>query len=107
MTAVLKTVVSGFLLSLSDETHPSAAASRTAAGVPNTRMARKIKVSETETVPLARGILIVIREPTPKVKTTRNRYLRVRTSAVRARSEIRETAAPPAIINHWYAFARL
>jgi hypothetical protein len=56
MTPALKKLTSGRLLNRMVEVNASIEASNIAASPPNINMVRKIKVSETETCPLARGI---------------------------------------------------
>src|SRR5688572_1935549 len=62
ITAALKRTILGVLLILIPEVKPSPAATRIAAGPPKSSKTRKMKVSETVTLVLARGIRTEKRE---------------------------------------------
>src|SRR5437867_1450598 len=101
MTHVLKRIVAVFLLKRTDELSPSAAASSVAASRLNSRIARKTKVSETETRPFTLGIWIVILAPTITVIAVRRRKRRSISDTWRREIETRQISRPRAMIDHW------
>jgi hypothetical protein len=83
ITHMLKRMVVTFLLKRTEEQRPSAAASRIAASLLNSKIAKNTKVSETEISPFTLGIWTVILAPTMTERAVRSRNRRSSSDGLR------------------------
>ena len=95
MMEPLKTIVTGFRPTGSDEHAPSAAAKRIAASPPKSSIVRKMKVSETVICPLNCGTRMATRELKISVRTASTQKLMPRRASGRGRAVDAKWLLPP------------
>jgi hypothetical protein len=102
MTDMFRRYVFAFFPMRSVEQKPSSAASRTAASPPQSRMASRRKVSETEMCESRRGMRTVMRDPMVSVMMTSSRKRKSSCPADSRDTQKSRAAAPAAICSSWY-----